>query len=383
MKIISPKGLIYFLILCIPIFLSYRKEQNPNDLLGKVVKIESMISSIKKQKDGSLLYYVAGFYFKESATTLVSFEAGDKIVVIGRAEERVISKKNKQFWLVNQSIIKNETDSKLENGGLLSIEGLFGRTRQKISDFFKTVLPEPQSSLFLGIVWGIKENLRSDLYLKLINAGLIHLVVASGQNLALFSKVVLDWLSFFVNRRLAILITFLLIIFYCFLVGLEPPIVRAGVMAGFSFLGLYLGREALAGVCLFISGYLMLVFNPSLINSVSFQLSFMATFGLVFLSPRFKKFKIFKAPILGQNFLETFSCQLATMPVLWFHFGILRPENLVPNLLVLWMIPILMSLGMIGFFVSLVFPFGGRFLCLLAWPLLTFFIRVAEIFGGL
>jgi len=126
---------------------------------------------------------------------------------------------------------------------------------------------------------------------------------------------------------------------------------------------------------------LMLFFEPELMGSISFQLSFSATFGLVFVAPRIKKFKLFKLPFLGENLLETTSAQIMTAPIIFYHFGVFNPWGLISNLLVLWMIPLLMGLGMSAFFLGLLFPLGGRFSLLLSWPLLTFFIKIAELFG--
>ena len=393
MKTTGFKPLIYFLILCIFLFLIFKIEKKPEDYKNKRIKVKGTISSRKKLMAGGFLYKIGDFYFEEEGQEGLTY--GERAEIIGKVEERVINDKQRQFWLIDQSIIKispskNEGNfaSNLINQLVISLDEKIKLVRETILTFFTNALPEPQSSLFLGIVWGIKAGFSSSFYEVLKKAGLIHLVVASGQNISLFSKVLLDWLSLLFKRKAALVITLWVILLYVMLIGAEPPLVRAALMAGFSFLGFYLGKEALGGVALFVSAFLMLLFEPGLLGSISFQLSFMATAGLVFISPRMKKIrlfgrKIFELPVLGQDLLESTSAQIATMPILFYHFGVFNPLSLVANLLVLWMIPLLMSLGVIAILVGLVFPFGGKFLVLLSWPLLTFFIKVAEFFGGL
>lgn len=373
------RALIYFFIFCLLLFLIYRSEREPNKFNGKWVRVRGRISSVEKIKDEGFLYRIGDFYFKNEAA--LSLEKGEMVETVGKVEARVIGGEWSQLWLVNQSITRVSSDSKSEEWFFLPVSRFLQQFRQKIINFFVKALPEPQGSLFLGIVWGIKMKFQPNFYEALKKAGLVHLVVASGQNLSIFSKVLLDWFSLIFKRKRALILTFFVILLYVMLVGGEPPLVRAALMAALSFLGLYLGREVLGGVALFASALLMLFFDPELIKSISFQLSFAATFGLIFIAPKIKKFRIFKLPLIGENFLETTSAQIMTMPLLFYHFGIFNPLSLVSNLLVLWMIPLLMSLGMSAFFLGLAFPLGGRFLLLLCWPLLSFFIKIAEIFG--
>lgn len=380
MKITGFKALIYFFILCLPLFLAFRLEQRPNELKGKRIKVKGRISWVKKLEDSSFLYRVGDFYFKNEDFQPLKY--GEKIEIVGKVEERVIGEEYKQVWLIEQSITKILSDSKLEQWFFMPVMRLTSRIREKILNFFAKALPEPQASLFLGIVWGIKAGFQVDFYESLKKAGLVHLVVASGQNISIFAKVLLDWLSFILKRKAALVVTLVFILLFVVLVGAEPPLVRAALMAGLSFLGLYFGREILGGVALFASAYLMFLFNPQLLKSISFQLSFGATAGLVFLTPKIAHFKPFKLPLIGQNFLETTSAQMMTMPILFYHFGVFNPWSLVSNLLVLWMIPLLMALGMSAFLVSLIFASLGKFLILLSWPLLSFFIKITEVFGA-
>lgn len=376
MRITSFKPLIYFLLFCIFFIFIFNQEKRPDELVGKKIKVIARISSIKQLPDGGFLYKIDDFYFKDEDKKPLGY--GEKIEVVGILKEQVTSRGEKQLWLQNQAIIKILSDSKWEQWLFTSVSR---KIQPRILVFFKKSLPEPQSSLFLGIVWGIKAGFRKELYQTMKQAGLVHLVVASGQNLSIFSKVLLDWLSLVLKRKLALVLSLLVILFYVLLIGAEPPLVRAALMASLSFLGMYLGREVLGGVALFSSALLMVLFDFSLLGSISFQLSFAATAGLVFVAPRLKKFRAFKWPILGQNFLESFSAQLMTSPIIFYHFGLFNPWSLISNLLVLWMIPILMTLGMAALFVNLIWPALGKFLLLLAWPLLTFFIRVAYLFG--
>ena len=96
----------------------------------------------------------------------------------------------------------------------------------------------------------------------------------------------------------------------------------------------------------------MVLINPRvLVFDVGFQLSFLALLGIVYLSPAIKKlFRLSEESGFfswRENFLTTLSAQLAVAPLLILSFGKFSPLSLLANVLILWIIPLTMSLGFI------------------------------------
>ena len=138
--------------------------------------------------------------------------------------------------------------------------------------FFQT-LPSPSSSLLLGIIFGIKEQMPKDFTDNLRTSGVFHVIAASGMNVTLVAGFLSVFFAFFFKRQIAIGLSILGIIFYAILAGLEPSIIRASVMGILVFSAQILGRQTLAVNFLALTGFVMLFVDPSLIFDIGFQLS--------------------------------------------------------------------------------------------------------------
>ncbi|MBL7159574.1 ComEC/Rec2 family competence protein [Candidatus Microgenomates bacterium] len=255
--------------------------------------------------------------------------------------------------------------------------------RERLIKLFESFLPEPSSSLFLGIFLGVKKTLPKDFYSALRRTGVLHVIVASGMNVAMVASFSLTFLNLILKRRWAGLLTILAIVFYAALSGFDPPIVRAVIMGIIVILGEFFGRLNFRVLSLGVAGYLMLFLSSSLINDLGFQLSFISTAGLMFIKPLFRLNKADSLYLLKDDFLTTFSAQLVTLPILLINFGQYQPLSLLVNTLVLWTTPILMVFGGAVVLGGLIFPPLGQIFAFLAYPFLFYFEKMVMFFGQL
>jgi len=291
-------------------------------------------------------------------------------------------------WLENNRRVitifypKTELLENKENP-LLSVAGF---VRQKVIELFSQSLPFPGSGLLLGIVFGIKD-MPKDFLDNLRTAGVMHVVAASGMNVTMVGGFFSGIFAFFLKRQLAVLATILIIIFYAFLAGFDAAIIRASIMGVLVFTAQILGRKSLAGYGLFLAAFVMIFINPSIIFDVGFQLSFAATFGLLYLRPMFevnKKVKKFiKKSIIGEDISTTVAAQIATLPIVLANFGYYSIWSVLANGLVLWTVPFLMAIGGMGAVFGIMLAPLGRIILYLSIPLLFYFEKLVEIFGQL
>jgi competence protein ComEC len=252
---------------------------------------------------------------------------------------------------------------------------------------FHTSLSQPESSLLLGIVFGISESMPKEFQTLLSSAGVLHVIAASGMNVTMIGGFLTAIFGKVLRRQYALLASIVAIIFYAALAGFTASIVRASIMGILVFSAQIIGRQTLALYGLLLAGFLMLFFQPFLLFDTGFQLSFMATWGLIVFSPLVqsvlpKHGKI--AELLAESdFSTTFIAQVVTLPILLGTFGSYSPVSILANFLVLWTIPILMIVGAAGTLVGLVMPFFGRWLLYLSLPLLIYFETVVRFLGGL
>jgi len=259
--------------------------------------------------------------------------------------------------------------------------------RQKSISLFEKTLPPTSSGLLLGIVFGVKESLASDFADSLRISGVFHVVAASGMNVTMVGGFLSSLFGWFFKRQIAILLSCAGICLYAVLTGLDPPIVRASIMGILVFSARISGRQSLSLYGLFLAGFTMLIWLPSLIFDIGFQLSFIATLGLLYIQPILEQGrnvkKLINNSILGEGVVTTVAAQASTLPILLSNFGIYSLWSIAANGLVLWTIPGIMVIGGMGAIFGIMLPSLGQLILYLSLPFLLYFERVIMFFGSI
>lgn len=222
--------------------------------------------------------------------------------------------------------------------------------REKIISNVEKNLSEPYSTLLLGITVGYKTETVNDLKQDLIDTGIIHVMVVSGYNVALL----LTFLSFLFTRfgRFTYFgISFFTLIVFTIMVGFEPPIIRAFIMGSITVMANVSGRPKMSLYVLFLTACLMLIINPDLLVDLSFQLTFLASLGVITASSVKLPSKL-KDISLAKEISILILVNLLVWPVISYYFERVVILGLITNLLISWMIPIQTILG----FVFMIFP---------------------------
>lgn len=270
---------------------------------------------------------------------------------------------------------------RLGQGGWEIEIDLFKDQRKMLADKVAEVLPSPQSQLLSGIILGQKQDLPIQFKLALRDTSTLHIVVVSGQNLSMVAGFFL-MLSGLVKRKLALILAFLAIILYALLTGAQVPVLRAAIMASASFLAQSFGRQKESVWILLITASFMLLVNPKWILDLSFQLSFLATFGVVSLAPIILKY-LKALPIIGQDLAVTTGAQVMVLPIIAHNFHQFSLVGIVTNLLISWTVPIIMILGTIMIVVGIISDILGSILAFFINVLLTYFIYIVQFFASL
>lgn len=211
----------------------------------------------------------------------------------------------------------------------------------------ETTLTEPAVGLGEGLLLGVKQALGEDLEKAFRATGIIHIVVLSGYNVMLVVAFVMYVLSYFFALRSRVVVGIIAITLFALLVGLSATVVRASIMASILLIAQATGRMYLVLRALLFAGFIMLIFNPFLlVYDVGFQLSFMATLGLILIAPILERFfsKVPKLSGIQMFLVATVATQIAVLPLLLYQIGQFSVVAVVVNLLVLPMVPIAMLL---------------------------------------
>ena len=249
-----------------------------------------------------------------------------------------------------------------------------------LAEIISQSLPAPQSAILSGIVLGVQETIPFSLRQQLVATSTIHIVVVSGQNLTILAGFLLN-LAGYLGRKKVLFLSLFVIVFYSLLTGLQVPVIRAAIMVTLATLAQILGKERTGWWVLSMTGGAMLLYNPNWLLNISFQLSFLATFGVVIVAPIVIKKLKWVPMILREDLGVTISAQALVMPILAYNFGQISLTAIVVNSLILWTVPFTMVSGFLTVFVGFVNNISGQIMGVVPTVLLTYFIDIVEFFA--
>lgn len=269
-----------------------------------------------------------------------------------------------------------------QQGGLDLEVNIFEAQREILDQRIRLFLPSPQSELLSGILLGEKYNLPGQLRLALRDTSTLHIVVVSGQNLTLLAGLAMR-LSGLLTRKITITLALLIVASYTLLTGADIPVVRAAIMATLAYLAQILGRETAGVWVLALTAAGLLLINPQWLFDLSFQLSFLATLGLITIAPLISKSLTQLPSFLRENLAVTIGAQAMVTPIIASNFHQFSIVGILANLLVIWIVPYIMVGGLIMLVFSFISQLGGQILGLSLNLLLTYFIYIVQFFASL
>jgi len=232
-------------------------------------------------------------------------------------------------------------------------------------------LPEPHASYAAGILVGDRSGIPPDLRDAFYKTGTSHIMALSGYNVTIIIDSLGKVLGGFWLPTLGIIL-------FVLATGAAPSLVRASLMGVLVLLAQRYSHDYSAARALLAAVALMLFFDPALLwGDVGFQLSVAATFGLIWLAPKWhsklKKFpKVFG---LRDAAISTIAAQLATLPLVFWYFGGVSWVALPANVLVQIAMPYSMFFGFIAGLTKIIW-----------WPAFLFLayqIFIVRLFSGL
>jgi competence protein ComEC len=220
------------------------------------------------------------------------------------------------------------------------------RFRITMEHIVNEIIPAPESALANGLLFGGSARLSQELQDDFSATGMTHIVAVSGYNVSIIIAVVMGCLIFMgLYRQWAVFGAIIAVIFFVALIGFPSSGVRAAIMGIMVLIAATFGRVTHAYAAIIFSGAIMLFFNPLLLRyDIGFQLSFLATLGIVAVYPIMECVFIHRNMAFGivEVLLLTLSAQVFVVPIIIYHFHTFSFVSLLVNVLVLPIIPVTM-----------------------------------------
>lgn len=281
------------------------------------------------------------------------------------------------------SAAPGETVTILRPGGW-SVRGVVASFRARLIAEILRGLPQPHSGLLLSLLLGIDTHLSSEIYQQFSRAGLVHLMVVSGAQVAIVAGAC-AWAAR--AARLPVMAATaasgLGVAAFAGMVEWAPSIGRAVIMTGVGLGAVVVGRPRDRAATLAAAALLLLAASPRALFDIGFQLSFAATWGLLYLSPILQRRFSWMGARLSVAAGVTLAAQIAVAPLLAAHFQTLPVAGLLANVLALPLIALLVPAGFALIpLIVLVPSLGASFLALLR-PGLQVVLWLGQWFGTL
>jgi len=301
------------------------------------------------------------------------YEYGDVVRVSGVVEEKGVGEGHTRLVLSNPEV------EKLEDMHVWL--SLVSDIRGRVTQVFESYLGGEEAGLLLGIVFGVRTGMSEDLNEVFRATGVLHVVAASGANIALVGGFLMALFGRIGSRVLQVVIVSAGIAFYALISGGEASILRASVMGVFAYTGAIFGRQYSGYLGLFFAVYVLLLLQPSIWRDVGFLLSVSSTFGiLLFQLPIHKVFSKAWHIAFLEDFSTSFAATVGNLPILLLFFGTFPLLSLLVNVLVLWTVPFLMILGGAGAMLGVVHEVLAVPFLYLSIPLLSYFLWLVQLF---
>jgi len=266
--------------------------------------------------------------------------------------------------------------------------------RNRLAQNLAGVLPEPQASLAQGVILGIRGNIPQELKDDFARSGTSHILAISGLHLSIMAGVMLGIGLWLFGRRhyLYVWLALCVIWLYALITGMHLPVVRGAIMASMFLFAELLGRQRSAIVALTFAAAVMVGVSPYILGDASFQLSFLAMAGLVFLFPVFRNLgRRAAAAVLGEEgaavslanvAVDTLSATLgaiiAVWPVVAYYFGIISFVGPLATFLALPALPGVIIAGVLAAIIGIVAMPVAHIVGWLAWLFLSYMTLVVS-----
>jgi competence protein ComEC len=241
----------------------------------------------------------------------------------------------------------------------------------------------PEGPLVSAMVLGSKAvDLPYDIRDLFVQAGLAHALAASGFQTSLILSVILQ-LTRRAKKGTQFTFGLLALIIFLSLTGFQPAVLRAVIMGFAALVGLVLERKVKQLGSLLLAATLLLLFNPLWIWDLGFQLSFLATLGLIVTSPAIINALAWLPPAIASLIAVPLAATIWTLPIQLLIFGVVPFYSLLLNIISTPLISIISIGGIISAIAALIWTeAGSAFAGILHYPT-NWLIQLVEFFGKL
>lgn len=275
------------------------------------------------------------------------------------------------------------------------IQKLANKFKEKVENIIDNNLDEKEAGILKGLLLGDSSHIDDEIKEKFRICNISHILAVSGMHITFILIGITKVFNKILGKRNTNILCILVLVFYMFVTGLTPSIVRATFMSILILISkLTYNRNDTwntLSICLFIT----LLINPFLILNIGLQFSYLCVIGILLIYKEIKKYinnlkvrklkyiyyflKKYKLDKIIDNFLVTISIQILIMPIEIYYTNLISPYLLITNLLVSIIIEPLIFISIISICVSCIFAKIGKYIFMIVNFFIDMLISISNI----
>ena len=304
-------------------------------------------------------------------------------------------------WLESQGIAgvlwAQQAETVATGGGNYAMAGLH-QFRGRLAVALQRAMPAPESGLAQALLLGIRAEIPRSVKDEFRTAGMSHLLAISGLHVGIVLALALaiGAATLGSGNPLVVFGAMSTVWAYAVVSGLDPPVVRAAIMGSLALVQVLTGRGMRGLTALILAAGVMILADPTLLGSLSFQLSFTAMAGVMVGLPLItlvsggvgatsggsgssvSRWLRYGLTLLIASVIISTTTTLATIPLIAMHFGEIPLMSVPATILAMPAMPLALVAAAATAVSGVVAPWIAQALGALAWAPVTWIIRVAE-----
>ncbi len=311
-----------------------------------------------------------GVYVYTAERNAPEVRIGDKVTATGKVRSphgyqnpgQLDTKMLLKSQGISASLSAGKQGIKVEPLETAAVARQLAEVRHHYRESMEQVMPKADAAANFAMLFGGYEGLNPLLLDSFSIIGIIHILSVSGSHISLLAAVMAGFGALLrLPKTITAVLVVGLIVIYSLLAGAVPPVIRSAIMGGVAFVALALDRERDGRRILLLTGLVMLLISPLLLFHISFQLSFLATAGLLYLAPVWQKYfrELGCHAYIATGLSITLAAQLATLPILAWYFNQLSLSSLLANLVVVPLVETIIVLGLFAGVIAFILPLAG------------------------
>ena len=231
--------------------------------------------------------------------------------------------------------------------------------------FDENIPSKKENAIAKALLLGHKSELDEEIKTAYANTGALHILAVSGLHVGILCLILLTIFNFIpfennFSKGIKIIIILACLFFYCTLTGSTASVMRASIMYGFLMVGNELKRFSNIYNTVAASAFIILCLDPSMIKTVSFQLSYLALIGIVYFQPKLYALWIPKNKLLDyiwKLMCVSLAAQIITFPISVYYFNQLPLLSCISGIIAVPAAFAIFSLGLLLLLLNFIAPF--------------------------